>query len=270
MGEVIARPHGISDKHHDRAYRSVARYLLVVGSTLCGTWLVRDSVHALAARAATDDTGALLVLGLLLLGVALLLTAPRRTDPPPAIQGEGCVLLPVRRLPFVGGWLVVLLLSPFYVLMGPAEHPVNRYEAMWPLVVVGTPVLCAWLAWRLLRCDLRLRLDPDGITVPSFWREQREHVRWDGIEQVLSRRHLRPELLLVHEGEPLAFTAIDLRIPRWRAELLARVLSHYVEHPSARADLVDACALDRMFRATQITEPSSASPAMTVTPGIPS
>ena len=84
--------------------------------------------------------------------------------------------------------------------------------------------------------------------MPSFWRDRVEHVRWDLIDQVLSRRRLLPELVLVHDSpaDDLSFTSIDLRIPRWRAELLADVLHHYVEHPSARTDLVDAVAVDRL------------------------
>lgn len=167
---------------------------------------------------------------------------------PPAQQGHGCVLLPVRRLPFVVGWALVVLVPLLLLGAGPTSDPVTRAQASWPLLVVTTPAISAWAAWRLLRCDLRLRLDPSGITVPWFWRSTVDHVPWDRIAGVEVGFRARPVLVLVHRAEhdrPSVTTVLDLRVQAWHASMLRTLLTRCADDPSARALLTDAAAVDR-------------------------
>lgn len=169
----------------------------------------------------------------------------------PAVQGDACVLLPVRRSFHVIGWLLVVLVPPLVLLLQPSGEPTNRYEAAYPLVVLWAPCMSLWGAWRLVRSDLRLRLDPAGVTVPAFWHSRTQLVRWDLLDSVEIHHGPRPELRLVHRtptGPPTTTTTIvDLRVMAWHEGLLREVLTHYRDHPRDRAGLTDLRALDRFL-----------------------
>lgn len=165
----------------------------------------------------------------------------------PAVQGEACVLLPTRRSFLVRSWVLAVLVPPLFLVLQPSGDPTNRFEALYPLAVVGAPVASLWAGWRLLRGDLRLRLDPVGVTVPEFWRSRTQLVPWDLIDVVEIHHGARPELRLVHRvpGAPPATTVVDLRVVGWHEGLLREVLTHYVRHPRDRAELTHVRALDR-------------------------
>jgi hypothetical protein len=167
---------------------------------------------------------------------------------PPA-QGEGCVLLPVRRSFYVIGWILVVLVPPLVLLLQPSGEPTNRYEAAYPLVVLWAPIMSLWGAWRLVRSDLRLRLDPAGVTVPAFWNSRTQLVRWDLLDSVDIHHGPRPELRLVHRtpAGPATTTVVDLRVMAWHEGLLQEVLLHFAHHPRDRAALTDLRALDRFL-----------------------
>lgn len=165
----------------------------------------------------------------------------------PPVQGEACVLLPVRRSSLVLGWVMVVLVPALVLVLQPSADTPTRYGAAYPLLVVGAPVMSLWSAWRLARSDLRLRLDPVGVTVPGFWSWRTQLVPWDLLDSVEIHRGPRPELRLVHRvpGAPAATTVVDLRLMAWHEGLLREVLTHFRDHPRDRSTLTDARSLDR-------------------------
>lgn len=231
----------------DAVYPHPQRRRLLCWFAVAGALLLTLGVAGGRLGATWSQSLALVLGGVVLLAVAVLCTVPPATAPPPALQGAGGVLLPVRRVIAHAGWALVVAGAPILLLLAPIGEPTTRREAQWPLAAAGVVALALWVAWRLVRSDLRLRLDPSGVHVPSFWRDRVEHVAWDRVGDVVAQRAARPALLIVHAGHADAptYTTVDLRVPAWRASLIAEVLTHYAQTPEARAELTDPRALDR-------------------------
>ena len=231
----------------DPAYAAPTR-LLVAG--LIGLLAVVGLIFLIAGLVAlADGEGeswfpALLGLQLTVLGV-LGVTGMLRGGgaPGPVEEVDGGVALPLRRGHVPRQALLM-------VTLGSVLLPVALQDDNGPMVVVGSVALAAGVAaagWLLLRGadNLRIRLTPDGLLLPSGWGTVRRF-SWREIEGAQTVPRWQPVLVVIPKDDRSPPGLVKVLAQGWKPAALIRVIEHYVDHPDQRSDLTSATAVETL------------------------
>lgn len=216
------------DPDLDRVVRGTGRRLLV-GVTgvvgLGGGWILTRML--VSGDSLTPASAVAVAIAVVLASVAIGFEhGGLRPGTPPADQGPGCTLLPVRRAPRAAVAATLLTPAALLVLLGSAWFVLA-------LVPVGVPL------WRLATVDPRVRLDEEGIQGRRWWCGAVRRIRWEDIAAVSVTGSLRPQLL-VHDRHGRPPLSVDLLLQRWSPMTIAVTLGHVAAHPHDRAALTDA------------------------------
>lgn len=231
----------------DWVHDGVRRLLVIVGGPLvCALMAVWE---LLSPSEAGRVAGVALWAGLgtfALLGLSQ--TAPRSGTEEVATQGDGCVLIPVRRAreTLIRSVLASTPVVSLVVLVTVHERAAGRAGV---LLILSVVLACTYLPARL-RNDLRLRLSPTGLRFLCGDLRQRQ-VLWEEIEDVLPDPGRGRLFILLRGGRVVNLPV--LRYP-WRASAIGATILHFARHPQARAALTNVRALD------PILEPARRSP----------
>lgn len=220
----------------DSVYDGVRRRVIVLAPPLVTGLLLLTAEPATEATPTPLGDHALWA-GFLVLSLASLAwVAPREVDEV-AVQGDGCVLLPIRRARHVliCLWAAAVPVAALVIVL--AREPDSRSGG---LLVVGFVLPFVYLPARL-RHDLRLRLEPRGLRLRCGDLRER-FVPWAEVEDVLPDPG-RSQLFLLLRGDRTVNLAV-LRY-QWRASSIGEVIGYFAEHPEARPELTDVRALDR-------------------------
>lgn len=88
----------------------------------------------------------------------------------------------------------------------------------------------------------RVRLDPEGVTVPAGLGSSR-HLSWRQVDRVEGRPAWQPLLVVLpRKGEAIA---IRLLPQAWSPTAIADVVDHYADHAGPRRELVRSASVER-------------------------
>lgn len=220
----------------DSVYDGVLRRVILLAPLLVtGLLLVTAEPGPHESSAPLGDRA--LWSGFFLLSLASLAWVAPRDAEEVAVQGDGCVLVPIRRARHV----VICLWAAAAPLAGVLIVMARESDSRSALLLVAVAALPVFYLPPRLRHDLRLRLDPRGLTFRCGDLHER-FVPWAAIEDVLPDPG-RSQLFLLLRGDRVV-TLTVLRY-RWRASSIGEVLHYFAEHPEARAELTHVRALDR-------------------------
>jgi hypothetical protein len=220
----------------DRVLRTAGHYALL------GCVSVVGAIGVLTLALVGADPALALGAGLVLLAAAgaRLLSAPSHRRPlPPAVAGDDCVLLPVRRGYDAAGTLAMVALVVMGVGALLSAEAADTVVTGVVLVVIG-----AVLAVVTLRHDHAIRLDPDGVTLPGG-RGGARRVAWDEVDDVVVVAGVQPRLVVLRDGP--GTPSARLLAQAWPPSTLLAVLTAYRRQSNRRdrAGLVDPATLDR-------------------------
>jgi 4-amino-4-deoxy-L-arabinose transferase-like glycosyltransferase len=229
----------------DPAFAGPGRWLvpgLIAMLALVGLFFLVGGLLALADGHQDSWLPALLGVQLLVLGVlGVTAMVPGRRTAGTVEEVDGGVALPLRRGYAWRQALLVLTLSSVLLPVAVADDNAA-------MVVVGSVVLAAGVAaalWLLLggAGRFRIRLDPEGLSLPSGWGTVR-HLSWSQVEGAQVVAKWQPVLVVLPKDDRVDLGLVKLLAQGWSPESLTRVIEHYADHPAQRSELTSAAAVE--------------------------
>lgn len=236
--------HG-ADGDPDAALRSPGRRLLLTSSALVAAvgvlFLVVGSV---AAPDPGESRSAVpVVVGAILLATGLSATVSAtlpgaRVRMLPATTVDGGIELPLRpahRYSSIGSGVSVLLMGAAIVVLGDD----GAARALGAALAIGGAALTVLTA----RHRPVIRLDPDGLTLPSG-PTRNAPIAWRDVVEVAAVGGWRPTLVVTWRGPGLS--ACFLLPQAWAPSRVVAVIEHFRTHAADRSRLTDPAVLDRI------------------------
>lgn len=228
----------------DDVYRAPSRWVVAgLFCLLAVAGLGFLAAGTVAAVRGHHESRPVAVLGLQLAVLGVLggsgMLRPRGT-PPPAVDLDGGVALPLRRSHVPRQCAVIVVLGSL-ALTAALFDGRGWSMALAALVLVAAAGLAVRVA-TTGAAGARVRLDPEGITVPAGLASSR-HLSWRDVDRIEGRPAWQPLLVVLpRKGDAIAFRLLP---QAWSPTAIAAVVDHYADHAGPRRELVGSGSVER-------------------------